>query len=81
MSGTTTATPEVVIRGGTVVDRTGERRGDVRVVDGWVVEVAEDLAVPAGATVLDAGGCLVAPGLVDLHTHLREPGREEAETV
>jgi dihydroorotase len=30
---------------------------------------------------LDAGGCVVAPGLVDLHTHLREPGREEAETV
>jgi len=37
--------------------------------------------VPSGAIVLDAGGCLVAPGLVDLHTHLRQPGREEAETV
>ena len=37
--------------------------------------------VPSGATVLDAGGCLVAPGLVDLHTHLRQPGGEEAETV
>src|SRR5205823_1556213 len=35
----------------------------------------------ASATVLDAGNCVVAPGLVDLHTHLREPGREEAETV
>ena len=34
-----------------------------------------------GATVLDAGGCMVAPGLVDLHAHLRQPGREEAETV
>ncbi|MDQ2827094.1 MAG: dihydroorotase, partial [Actinomycetota bacterium] len=32
-------------------------------------------------TVLDAGGCIVAPGLVDLHAHLRQPGREEAETV
>ena len=30
---------------------------------------------------LDASGCVVAPGLVDLHTHLRQPGREEAETV
>ena len=31
--------------------------------------------------VLDASGCVVAPGLVDLHAHLRQPGREEAETV
>ena len=83
MSGrTTTGTPtELVVRGGTVVDATGERRADVRVVDGAVVEVAADLDVPTGATVLDAGGCVVAPGLVDLHTHLREPGREEAETI
>jgi dihydroorotase len=51
------------------------------VYDGLVREVAEGLDVPLGATVLDAGGCVVAPGLVDLHTHLREPGREEAETV
>jgi dihydroorotase len=72
---------DLVIRGGTVVDAGGRRRADVRVVDGVVVEVAEGLDVPVGATVLDAGGCLVAPGLVDLHTHLRQPGREEAETV
>lgn len=70
-----------MIRGGTVVDRSGERRADVRVVDGRVVEVAEGLEAGTGALELDAGGCLVAPGLVDLHTHLREPGREEAETV
>src|SRR4051794_3368238 len=46
--------------------------------------VGEGLAASAtsgGAVELDAGGCIVAPGLVDLHTHLREPGREEAETV
>jgi dihydroorotase len=53
----------------------------VRVVDGLVVEVAPSLEAARGAAVLDAGGCLVAPGLVDLHTHLRQPGREEAETV
>jgi len=73
--------PELLIRGGTVVDATGERRADVRVVDGVVVDVAEGLEAPPQGTVLDAGGCLVAPGLVDLHTHLREPGREEAETI
>jgi len=72
---------DVVVRGGTVVDGTGRRRADVAVSGGLVVAVGEGLAVRGGATVLDAGGCLVAPGLVDLHTHLREPGREEAETV
>ena len=73
--------PELLIRGGTVIDRTGERRADVRVVDGTVVEVGKGLSASAGATELVAGGCAVTPGLVDLHTHLREPGREEAETV
>jgi len=46
-----------------------------------VTEVGPGAEVPRGATVLDAGGCLVAPGLVDLHAHLRQPGGEDAETV
>ena len=75
------AVPTVVIRGGTVVDATGERDADVLVRDGVVVAVGERFDVPRGATVLDAGGCVVAPGLVDLHAHLREPGGEDAETV
>jgi dihydroorotase len=75
------AEPTFIITGGTVIDATGEQRADVLVYDGLVREVAEGIDVPLGATVLDAGGCVVAPGLVDLHTHLREPGREEAETV
>jgi dihydroorotase len=49
--------------------------------EGVVVAVGEGLDVPAGATVLDATGCLVSSGLVDLHTHLRQPGHEEAETI
>lgn len=73
--------PTVVIRGGTVVDATGERRADVAIADGRVQAVGDGLDVPSGATVLDAGGCSVAPGLVDLHAHLRQPGNEEAETV
>jgi dihydroorotase len=71
---------ELVIRGGTVLDEAGTRRADVRIAGGVVVEVASSIE-PAGARTLDAGGCIVAPGLVDLHTHLREPGHEEAETV
>ena len=68
------AEPMFIITGGTVIDATGERRADVLVSEGLVREVADGLDVPLGATVLDAGGCVVAPGLVDLHTHLREPG-------
>ncbi len=72
----------MVVRGGTVVDETGRRRADVLVRDGVVADVGERLADRgAGAKVLDASGCIVAPGFVDLHTHLREPGKEEAETV
>jgi dihydroorotase len=73
--------PAVVLRGGTVVDRTGEREADVLVVGDRVAEVGPVDAPPAGSVELDAAGCVVAPGLVDLHTHLRQPGREESETV
>jgi dihydroorotase len=71
----------LVLRGGSVVGPEGVTRGDVAVGGGVVVAVAESIEPPQGATVLDAGGCLVGPGLVDLHTHLRQPGREEAETI
>lgn len=68
----------LVLKGGRVVDATGERTADVVVVDGRIAAVGADL--DADRT-LDAGGCVVAPGLVDLHAHLRQPGKEEAETV
>jgi dihydroorotase len=71
----------VVVRGGRVVDSGGERRADVRCEAGRIVEVGEAVSVPPGAEVLDAEGCVVAPGLVDLQVHFREPGREESETI
>lgn len=55
--------------------------GDVLVVDGHIAEVGPRVEAPAGAVEVDASGCWVGPGFVDLHTHLREPGREEAETI
>ena len=73
----------LLVRGGEVLDATGRRRADVVVADGVVRAVGPDAAsaAPAKVQVLDASGCVVAPGLVDLHAHLREPGSEEAETV
>jgi dihydroorotase len=54
---------------------------DLLLSDGVVTAVGQGLSAPEGAQVLDATGLVALPGLVDLHTHLREPGREDAETV
>jgi len=51
---------------------------DVLLDEGLISEIGSDLT---GDRVLEAAGCVLLPGLVDLHTHLREPGREDAETV
>src|SRR5438270_11883805 len=69
-----------LLRGGTVVDATGSRRADVLVAEGVVVAVGEALAAPTPGRVLDAGGWVAAPGLVDLHPHPRHPGRVVPET-
>jgi dihydroorotase len=73
-----TASAELVLRGGTVVDEGGERVADVALADGRIVAIGDGLDADR---VVDASGCLVSPGLVDLHTHLRQPGREDAETI
>ena len=51
---------------------------DVRIEDGVITEIGPGLE---DAEVVEGGGAILLPGLVDLHTHLREPGREDAETV
>jgi dihydroorotase len=72
----------LLIRGGTVIDAHGKRVADVLTRNGVIEAVGLDLDHGiAGVRTLDASGCIVSPGLVDLHSHLREPGREEAETV
>ena len=73
-----TSAERIVLQGGRVVDSRGERVAYVAVQGGVVVEVGEQLT--SGRTI-DASGCVVAPGFVDLHAHLREPGKEEAETI
>ncbi|WP_125079355.1 dihydroorotase [Mycobacterium sp. P7213] len=54
---------------------------NVLVQDGQIVQIGTGLSVPDGAEVIDAPGQVLLPGFVDLHTHLREPGREYAEDI
>lgn len=66
-----------IIKGARIL---GGEPADVLVRDGAIAEVGPGLDA-AGAQVVEADGLVALPGLVDLHTHLREPGREDAETV
>ncbi|MED5220358.1 MAG: dihydroorotase [Actinomycetota bacterium] len=69
----------MVLRGGRIIDADGERALDVEIGDdGRIAAVGSGLS---GDLELDASGCVVSPGFVDLHAHLREPGQEEAETI
>jgi len=68
---------EWLIKGASVA---GGEPADIHLRDGVIAAIGQDLDAP-GASVLDAAGLIALPGLVDLHTHLREPGREDAETV
>ena len=61
------------IKGGTVVNADISQRADVLVDDGKIVAVGSKLDVPAGAEVVDAGGCYVVPGGIDPHTHMELP--------
>lgn len=71
----------LLLQGGQIVGRSELTRADMRIVDGRISEIAPQLAAQAGERVIDATGCWVGPGFVDLHTHLREPGKEAAENV
>ena len=72
----------ILIKGGHVIDP-GRVNGvaDVLIENGKISAVGPALAVPAGATVIQAAGQLVVPGFVDLHVHFREPGFEYKETI
>ena len=74
---------QLLIRGGRVIDPASGRDelADVLLAGGKVEAVGRGLGTPDGAETIDASGLVVAPGFIDLHTHLREPGQEELETI
>ncbi len=71
-----------MIRGGRAIDPANglDARRDVLLRDGVIAEIGEHLEA-ADAEVLDASGAIVAPGFVDMHVHLREPGQTHKETI
>ena len=75
----------LLIRGGRIVDPSQgiDRVDDLLVRDGQVVACGQAGGQPVGRAdeTIDAAGLVVTPGLVDMHVHLREPGREEDETI
>ena len=74
--------PKLILRNGRVVDPAShlDSTADVLIADGKIAAVGESLDA-SGADEFDATGCIVAPGFIDIHVHLREPGFEYAETI
>jgi len=73
---------KLVVKNGRIVDPTNhiDRTTDLAMQDGVIREVANDIDA-TGAEVFDASGMIVAPGFIDMHVHLREPGFEHSETI
>jgi dihydroorotase len=70
---------EYLLRGGRIVDPVARRDevGDLLIRDGRIADVSS----AGDAETIDAGGLVISPGFVDMHTHVREPGREDEETI
>ena len=73
---------KILIQNGYVLDPESKREGkfDVLIEDEKIIKVAEQITAHADK-VLDASGCYVMPGFIDLHVHLRDPGLEYKETL
>jgi dihydroorotase len=73
----------IVIKGGRVVDPANgvDAESDVLIEAGRIARIGRGLDVPSGSRTIDAAGCIVAPGLIDMHVHFREPGSEHVETI
>jgi len=76
-------TTSVLLKGGRLVDPSThlDAIGDLLLVDRVIAQVGGSIVAPAGAEIVDCNGLVVSPGMIDVHVHLREPGREDVETV
>ena len=72
----------LLIRGGRVIDPSArlDAKVDILIENGRIAQIGDSLKAK-NAEVFDATGCVVTPGFIDIHTHLREPGREDKETI
>ncbi|MEO1056077.1 MAG: dihydroorotase [Actinomycetota bacterium] len=70
-----------VLRGGDVLDELGQRRSELRLVGDTIVEVADSIEPATDDEVIDAQGCVIVPGLIDLQAHLREPGSGHIDSI
>ncbi|HEX6536513.1 MAG TPA: dihydroorotase [Gemmatimonadaceae bacterium] len=75
--------PIILLRGGHLLDpsRALNERGDLLLVDGEIARAGGTIDGGDDAEVIDCTGCYVSPGFIDVHCHLREPGREDVETI
>ncbi len=73
----------LLIKNGYLIDPASDKEGafDLLIEKGKVSKVAKSIAAPKGAEIIDAKGAMVAPGFIDVHVHLREPGQEYKETI
>ena len=72
---------DLLLKGGTLIDGTGRRRGDVLVRDGRIAAIGPSIHEASGAEAVDCRGKFVSAGFVDLHVHFREPGQGYKETI
>lgn len=73
----------MLVRNGRLIDplQKLDARLDVRLTGGVVAEISEHLEAESGEEIFDASGAFVAPGFIDMHVHLREPGFPQKETI
>lgn len=74
----------ILLKGGRIIDPSQGLdldKADLLIADGRISALDQAIEPPAGAEIVDAAGCWIVPGLIDIHVHLREPGQEYKETI